>query len=79
MKTRRFCPYCGRPVLKSRNKGYAFQCYGCDENFYRFEVLKTRQVEQVREIRRIAYGLEVEDDCGYMPNSFRKPYPKYRY
>lgn len=77
MKTRRFCPKCGRPVLKSNIKGYAFQCYRCDEDFYRFEVLTTQQIEQVREIRRIAYRWEVKND--YTLHSFKKPYPKYRY
>ena len=32
MKTRRFCPKCGRMLLKSRIKGYAFQCMNCDED-----------------------------------------------
>ena len=31
MKTRRFCPKCGRMLLKSRIKGYVFQCMNCDE------------------------------------------------
>jgi len=43
MKTRRFCPKCGRMLLKSRIKGYAFQCMNCDEDFYRFEVLTRKQ------------------------------------
>lgn len=73
MKTRRFCPKCGRPVLKSNIEGYSFQCHSCDEDFYRFEVLTTRQIEQVREIRRIAYRWEVKN--GYTPHSFKKPYP----
>ena len=43
MKTRRFCPKCGRMLLKSRIKGYVFQCMNCDEDFYRFEVLTGKQ------------------------------------
>ena len=43
MKTRRFCPKCGRMLLKSRIKGYVFQCMNCDEDFYRFEVLTRKQ------------------------------------
>lgn len=73
MKTRKFCPKCGRPVVKSRTKGYAFQCHACDEDFYRFEVLTTRQIEQVREIRRITYQWETKNN--YTPHSFKKPYP----
>jgi putative DNA-directed RNA polymerase, subunit M len=73
MKTRKFCPKCGCPVVKSRTEGYAFQCHACDEDFYRFEVLTTRQIEQVREIRRIAYQWEIKND--YTPQSFKKPYP----
>ena len=53
MKTRKFCPHCGRPVVRSRTPGYAFQCHACDEDFYRFEVLNTRQIPLVRELRRI--------------------------
>lgn len=43
MKTRRFCPKCGRMLLRSRIEGYAFQCMNCDEDFYRFEVLTEKQ------------------------------------
>lgn len=43
MKTRRFCPKCGRMLLRSRIKGYEFQCMSCDEDFYRFEVLTRKQ------------------------------------
>ena len=43
MKTRRFCPKCGRMLLGSRIEGYAFQCMNCDEDFYRFEVLTGKQ------------------------------------
>lgn len=43
MKTRRFCPKCGRMLLRSRIEGYAFQCMNCDEDFYRFEVLTGKQ------------------------------------
>lgn len=53
MKTRKFCPHCGRPVVRSRTPGYAFQCHACDEDFYRFEVLNTRRIPLVRELRRI--------------------------
>jgi|GEM_PF-1694666 hypothetical protein len=53
MKARKFCPHCGRPVVRSRTPGYAFQCHACDEDFYRFEVLNTRQIPLVRELRRI--------------------------
>lgn len=64
MKTRRFCPHCGRPVVKSRTKGYAFQCYGCDEDFYRFEVHTSRQTARhnhgewaKKEYRISSYGV----------------------
>lgn len=53
MKARKFCPHCGRHVVRSRTPGYAFQCHVCDEDFYRFEVLNTRQIPLVRELRRI--------------------------
>ncbi len=51
MKTRKFCPHCGRPVVRSRTPGYVFQCHACNEDFYRFEVLNTRQIPLVRELR----------------------------
>ena len=51
--TRKFCPHCGRPVVRSRTPGYSIQCHACDEDFYRFEVLNTRQIPLVRELRRI--------------------------
>ncbi len=46
MKMRHFCPRCGRPMLKSNIKKYAFQGYCCDEDYYRFEVLTTRNIDQ---------------------------------
>lgn len=73
MKTRKFCPHCGRPVVKSWIEGYAFQCHACDEDFYRFEVLTTRRIEQVRAIRQNAF--RQESQRGDKPSSFQKPYP----
>jgi len=67
MKTRKFCPHCGRPVLKSylskTRNGYKFQCFACDEDFWRFEVYTTRHIKTVRVIRKARY------------NS-KKPYPR---
>lgn len=51
MKTRKFCPHCGRSVVRSRTPGYAFQCLACDEAFYRFEVHNIRQIPLVSELR----------------------------
>ena len=53
MKTRKFCPHCGRPVVRSQTPGYTFQCHACDEDFYLYEVLNTRQIPLVRELRCI--------------------------
>lgn len=64
MKTRKFCPHCGRPVVRSRTPGYAFQCHACDEDFYRFEVLNTRQIPLVRELRRIERERRFNPDGG---------------
>jgi len=52
MKTRRFCSKCGRPVLKSQNRDYTFQCNACDEEFYRFEVFSKKDLAQVLQIRK---------------------------
>ena len=43
MKTRRFCPECGRMMSKSKIKGDSFQCRSCGEDFYRIEVLTKKQ------------------------------------
>ncbi|MDR3266213.1 MAG: hypothetical protein LBT24_01400 [Tannerella sp.] len=51
MKTRRFCPKCGRPVLKSRIKGYSFRCLYCDEDFCRFEVLRKKDLPLIKELQ----------------------------
>ncbi len=77
MKTRKFCPHCGRPLLKSRTPGYVFQCHGCDEDFYRFEVIKLKDIELARTIREVEYldGLANGD---FMPHSFKKPYPRHK-
>ena len=39
MKTLHYCPKCGRQLIKSNSKGYAFQCIECDEDFYSLEVI----------------------------------------
>jgi hypothetical protein len=52
MKTGRFCPHCGQPLLKSRTKGYSFQCLSCDEDFYKIEVLRKRDLKKVKALRR---------------------------
>ncbi|MDR1716482.1 MAG: hypothetical protein LBS20_11625 [Prevotella sp.] len=76
MKTRRFCPHCGRPVIKSQIKGYAFQCYGCDEDFYPFEVYRKKHLDKVKDIRKNTLAWELEAGVHY--HSVHKPYPKFR-
>ena len=77
MKTRKFCPKCGRPVVKSNlNKTgneYKFQCHGCEEDFWRFEVYSTKQIDIVRNIRKKAYIYERKQEQPYI--SFKQPYP----
>lgn len=75
MKTRKFCPKCGRPVVRSTTSGYVFQCFGCDEDFYRFEVIKLKDIELARTIWEIEYldGLARGE---FMPASFKKAYPR---
>lgn len=36
--TGKVCPLCHGPVFKSDNREYSYQCFQCDEDFYRFEV-----------------------------------------
>lgn len=33
----RFCPHCGKPVIKSDLPQYVWQCLECDEDFYDIE------------------------------------------
>lgn len=77
MKTRRFCPHCGRPLLKSQIKEYAFQCFCCDEDYYRFEVLRKKNLGQVRLMQRETAVYERQNE--YTPQSVRKPYPRPAY
>ena len=77
MKTRKFCPHCGRPLLKSQIRDYAFQCFGCGKDFYRIEVLTTKELPKVQAIRRSAYEYEREKGMPYV--SFKKPYPRCDY
>ena len=74
MKTRKFCPKCGRPVLKSRAKGYAFQCFACNEDFYRLEVWRTKDIAIVRRLQRMTYFDELTDPIPLSQASVRKPY-----
>lgn len=56
MKTRRFCPRCGMELKKSslRNSEnrYDFQCVACEEDFWRFEVLRKRDVIGIKLLRK---------------------------
>ena len=78
MQTRRFCPRCGRPLLKSnlaKNNNYSFQCYACEMDFYKFEVLRKKDIELVKSIRKEAVILDAMN--GLFPYSIKKPYPRY--
>ena len=77
MKTGKFCPHCGRPLLKSQIRDYAFQCFGCGEDYYRIEVYGKKELETVKNIRRYAYHRELSK--GLPQHSFRKHYPRQRY
>lgn len=78
MRTRRFCPHCGRPVVKSHNdkqvNRYRFQCFGCEEDFWAFEVLHKKDLPKVKAIRKSAYQYERRN--GLPGVSFQKPYPR---
>lgn len=78
MKTRRFCPKCGRPLVKScltkGDRRYVFQCYGCQEDFYRFEVLRKSDVALVRQLQIMTLENEMAKNRHY--HSIYRPYPK---
>lgn len=48
MRTHKFCPHCGKELTRSDNRkqGYAFQCASCGEDFFRCEVLRTRDLKK---------------------------------
>ena len=56
MKTRRFCPRCGMELkksqLKNRENRYVFQCVACEEDFWRFEVLRKSDVAKIKRLRK---------------------------
>ncbi len=37
------CTRCGHPLFRSEIKGYSYQCFNCDEDFYKFEQKGTRK------------------------------------
>jgi len=39
MEKKKLCPKCKKPVIKSDNPEYSWQCLECDEDFYNFEVI----------------------------------------
>ena len=77
MKTRKFCPRCGRPLLKSQIRDYAFQCFGCGEDYYRIEVYAKKELETVKNIQRYAYLQE--RSTGLPQYSFKKPHSRQRH
>lgn len=56
MRTNKYCPHCGRLLLKSNIKDYSYQCNVCDEDFYKFEVLSTKDIALTRSIRKSDYA-----------------------
>lgn len=54
MKDERYCPRCGRTLIKSElaeesvdgANGYAFQCLCCDEDFFLFETLEENRLPE---------------------------------
>ena len=73
MKTRRFCPQCGRPLCKSSQKGFDFQCYNCGKDFTKIEVLRKVDLLQVKALRHRSYL----DDLwrGEYAHSHKRPFP----
>jgi hypothetical protein len=74
MRTRKFCPKCGRPLYKSQTRGYAFQCFGCDKDFYRFEVYRIKDLSTVNMLQRATYFDELSDPISLPAASVKKPY-----
>ena len=74
MKTRRFCPMCGRPVCKSMQKKNPFRCYNCEKDFNSREVLCIKDLPKVKKRQWIAYRNECQH--GDYPHGFKRPYPK---
>lgn len=52
MRTVKFCPHCGRELRKSCIKGHAFKCNCCDEDFYKIEILRKKDLLQVKKLRK---------------------------
>lgn len=82
MKTRRFCPHCGRPLRKSSLRKsenmYSFQCFACGEDFYKFEVLRKKDLPLVQTLRQIVLEKAASNkDC--VIHSLHHPYPKVSY
>ena len=78
MKTRRFCPKCGRPVLKSCNhkkyNEYSFQCFACDEDFFKFEVWRKKDIERVKCLQHDTISREIAEGVHF--HSVYKAYPR---
>lgn len=73
MKTRRFCPQCGRPLRKSYKKHQRFTCFCCG-GFNPDTVLRTQDMQLVRLIRRDCYSKDLQNNV--TPVNFKKYYPK---
>lgn len=50
---KKFCPHCGKEVIKSDNPDYSWQCIDCDEDFYDFEC-SSEKIEESRKDRASA-------------------------
>ena len=78
MKTRRFCPKCGRPLLKSFNdaviNGYSFQCFACQEDFFKFEVLRKNNLDDVKKLQQKTLQYEITNKMHF--HSVHFPYPR---
>ena len=60
MKTRRFCPWCGRPLYKSNQRRFDFQCYNCDKDFSKTRNSLKRANNAVAHFRSISFYKQME-------------------
>lgn len=78
MKTHKFCPKCGRPVVKAKRSAtmdrYPYECFACDENFFRFEVIGKKDIELARTLQELDY-LEGLSDGIFMPPQLQEAVP----
>lgn len=68
------CRRCGSPVYESDNPEYRYQCFGCDEDFYSFEIDEQNALYLPPVmVARPVHGITINGELEYLLDEYGEP------